>query len=121
MRLRWRTLGVLGALGLAPISAAAECLMPQPAPTIPDGNTASEADLRAAHDAVQGFVNKLQEYQVCLENEVKTAPPDTRPELKIAWRTQGNAAIDQAHDLADDYAQQLKVFKASHPAKFGQK
>jgi len=91
--------------------ARAECILPEPAPVVPDGATASDSEMHAARDSIQKFVNSLQDYQVCLEAEVKSAPPDTRLELKLAWRTLGNAAIDQAQALAADYAQQLAIYK----------
>jgi hypothetical protein len=120
MRGGWRVLGAAWAC-LFMVDARAECLMPQPAPTIPDGKVATDADMHAGHDTLQAFVNKLQDYQVCLEKQIKAASPDTRDALKMAWRAQGNAAIDEASALAADYAQQLQLFKSLHPAKPGQK
>jgi hypothetical protein len=108
--------GLLAA-GLLVSGARAECLLPEPAPTLPNGATATEAEMRAGHDALQGFVDKLQTYQACLEDEIKNAPADTRPEMKIAWRTVGNAAIDQARDLAAEYDNQIKLYKSRHPGK----
>jgi hypothetical protein len=106
----------LGALflcaGLSLPATAAECLMPAPAPPMPKGATASAAEMASAKAVIQDFVNKLQVYQICLETEIKNAPADTTKELKIAWRAQGNAAIDEAQALAADFAAQLKLFKS---------
>jgi hypothetical protein len=107
--------GILAA-GLG-TTALGECVLPAPPPVVPDGSQATQAEMRAGHDALQSFVNKLQAYQVCMEDQFNSATNDTRPEVKIAYRTLGNAAIDEAVALAADYDQQLKLFKSLHPGK----
>ena len=106
---------VLSSLLLSGGAACAECLMPDSPPAVPDGSNATDAEMRAGREALQAFVNKLQSYQSCLEAELKAAPADTLPQLKIAWRAAGNAAIDQAQQLAQDYDRELKLFKSLHP------
>ena len=111
MHLAYVNLAVLATL-FAVFPAKADCVDPGPAPVIAKGATASEADMKTAHAAVQKFVNALQNYQSCLENQIKTAPPDPDIDLKQAWRAQGNAAVDLAHDIAADYAEQYQIFKS---------
>ena len=97
--------------------AEAECMLPGPAPVPPDGVTATAADMALGHDAIQGFVLQLEAYQACLNNKVDHPAPGVTDKQKDVWIGQGNAAVDQAHALADAFGEQLKIFKARAPAK----
>jgi hypothetical protein len=94
------------------IASAAPCADPPRPPQMPQGATASEEDMKAGHDALQKYVNSLQDYQNCVEAMLKNAPPDTKPELRQQWEANANAAIDAAHEIADVYSIQLRAFKA---------
>ncbi len=79
---------------------------------MPQGATATDEDMKHGHDDLQKFVNALQDYQKCLEQEIKDAPPDTKPEAKQRLQANADAAIDAAHEIADVYSIQLRAFKA---------
>jgi hypothetical protein len=91
---------------------AADCVQPGPAPVIPDGATATVDQLKNAHTQVQSYVNLLQSYQDCVEARIKMAPKGTKAEELQKLRDSGNAAIDQAKALSDNYMAQVKAFKA---------
>jgi hypothetical protein len=108
-----RSVALLGAVSLLIGGhVSAECLLPGPAPVLPRGASATAAEMKAAHDSMQSFVNALEKYQACVENQIKDAPADTPKFMKNAWRAQGNAGIDEAHAAAEAYAEQLKAFKS---------
>ena len=104
----------LTALSALP-AAARECATPGPAPTIPDGTTATTEQMTATRAAVQEYVNMLQDRQDCLEANIKRAPKDTKSEVLQKMRDDGNAGIDQAKALSTAYAAQVKIFKARAP------
>ena len=79
---------------------------------MPQGATASDEDMKAGHDALQKYVNILQDYQKCEEQLIKDAAPDTKLEVKQRWQANANVAIDAAHEIADVYSIQLRAFKA---------
>ncbi len=91
------------------------CVWPTPEPVIPQGETASAADMRQGRDAVQAYVNRLQNYQACLEQAYSIAPPETMDEIKSGWRKEGNHAIDVANAMAAAFSVQLKAYKARLP------
>jgi hypothetical protein len=99
----------------APAVAPADCLLPGPPPVPPDGGAASAADMKLAHDVIQAYVLQLEAYQACRNEEVDHAPIGTSVERKQIWLEEGNAAVDQAHAIADAYAAQMKRFKQHHP------
>lgn len=92
--------------------AAAECAQPPRAPQMPQGATASDEEMKEGHDTLQKYVHVLEAYQTCMENQIKNAPPDTKPEVKQKWQAMADSAIDAAHEIADVYSIQLRAFKA---------
>ena len=79
---------------------------------MPQGATATAEDMKDGREALQKYVNILQDYQKCMEQLIKDAPPDTKPELKQQWQANADVAIDAAHEIADVYSIQLRAFKA---------
>ncbi|WP_029012095.1 hypothetical protein [Niveispirillum irakense] len=78
---------------------AAECEQGTP-PTLPDGATASEAEMGAAQKAVKAYITVTQEFQACLEASGKVDP--------AAY----NKSTELMEKLASDYNKQLKTFKS---------
>jgi hypothetical protein len=103
---------ILGLVGLTAPDAAAACANPPKAPIMPQGATASAEDMKDGRESLQKYVNILQDYQKCMEQLIKNAPPDTKPEVKQQWQANADVAIDAAHEIADVYSIQLRAFKA---------
>lgn len=93
-------------------AALAECKQPPKMPQMPQGATASDEDMKHGREVLQAYVNVLQDYQKCMDAQIKNAPPDTKPEVKQQWAANADAAIDAAHEIADVYSIQLRAFKA---------
>jgi hypothetical protein len=93
-------------------SAAGECAQPPRAPQMPQGATATDEEMKEGHDTLQKYVKVLEAYQTCMENQIKNAPPDTKPEVKQKWAAMSDQAIDMAHEIADVYSIQLRAYKA---------
>ncbi|HEX4507764.1 MAG TPA: hypothetical protein VH722_18700, partial [Alphaproteobacteria bacterium] len=84
-------------------TALAECKKPPKGPQMPQGATATDEDMKHGREQLQIYVNILQEYQKCMEAQIKNAPADTKPEVKQQWAANADAAIDAAHEVADVY------------------
>ncbi len=93
------------------------CLLPGPPPVAPAGATATADDMKLGHDVIQHFVEQLEGYQACRNNQVDHAPASVSADQKEKWTAQGNAAVDEAHAVADSFTAQLQVFKQRHPEK----
>ncbi len=96
----------------APPAAPAECLLPGPPPVPPDGSTATDADMKLGHDAIQHFVLQLEAFQACRNAQIDHPPAGTTDQVKQTWLQEGNTAVDEAHALADAFSAQLKIFHA---------
>jgi len=96
---------------------AAECAAPGQAPVVPDGQTATAAQMDTAKQQVQTYVNALQSVQDCYEARIKMTQKSAKPDDLQKMRDAGNAAVDQAQALAAAYVAQKKIFnnRASTP------
>jgi len=93
-------------------AAQAACASPPRAPQMPQGASAGDEDMKEGRVRLQKYVDILQTYQKCMEDQIKDAPPNTKPELKQEWQANADLAVDAAHEIADVYAIQLRAFKA---------
>ncbi len=85
-------------------------------PQTPDGATATDAQMKAAHDALQAYVNELEAFQACLNHAADDTSTDIPPELRNTWIERGNGAIDEATLLAQAFASAKAAHDAAHPA-----
>jgi hypothetical protein len=99
----------------APVAPPADCLLPGPPPVPPDGHTATEAEMKLGQVVIQNFVNQLEAYQSCRNNQADHAAPTVSAQQRSTWIDQGNSAVDEANDIAGAFSMQLKIFKARHP------
>jgi len=99
-------------LSLAAAGADAACSRPATAaPEVPNGAKADEQTMKEAHDSIQGYVVQLEAYKTCLKEQYDNPPPGTTEEQKLAWLAQGDAAVDSANYLANQFSYALKTFK----------
>ena len=109
----------IAAAVLAP-AAYADCSYP-PAPTqIPDGNTATLAQMLAAQKVVAAYNEQMNAYLSCiqLERDSRVAQAGAqltkqqKQELEAIEIQKHNAAVDQLHSVADRFNAQVRVFKS---------
>ena len=105
---------LLAAILLAPLmspTAFAECSK-EAAPTIPDGASASEDEMKAGQQAVKAYIASSNAYLECLDAEGKAADPEEVQELKDARVSNYNTAVDEQTAVADRFNAAVKAFKA---------
>jgi hypothetical protein len=98
-------------------AAPADCLLPGPPPVAPNGLTATAADMQLGHDVSQHFVTQLEAYQACRDAQADHAAPGVSQKQKDTWIAQGDDAVDEAHAVADAFAEQLKIYKSRSVTK----
>jgi hypothetical protein len=114
----------LAAIALAAAPAHGACSYPSAPAKIPDGATATLADMVAAQKAVKQFDEQINAYTACikLEEDAQLKGDKVTPEQKKAIEAQqaqkNNAAVDADQALADRFNEQIRIFKAkSAPPK----
>ena len=113
------TAAVIAAAVLAP-AAYADCSYPQAPNPIPDGNSATLAQMLSTQKAVQAYNEQMNAYLSCIQLErdsrvAQTADKLTKQqkqELQAIEIQKHNAAVDQLHAVADQFNAQVKIFKA---------
>lgn len=103
---------LVAALALFASSAfAAECRLPL-VPPLPDGETASEAEILAAREQIAQYVAAGEAFIVCLTVTRDGSDPNTPPEKLAEWTKQHNAAVDQMQAIATAFNRELARYKA---------
>jgi hypothetical protein len=94
------------------------------APAVPDGATASLAQMTAARAAFEAYDAAINAYVKCVDSAVdriarrfKGAASDADLQsLDTFGRSAHNTAIDQEQAVADQFNQQVRTYKTKHPA-----
>ncbi|HEY4265981.1 MAG TPA: hypothetical protein VGM72_11735 [Micropepsaceae bacterium] len=105
----------------APAFAQDRCSAPL-APTVPDGKTASIAQLSQSAKDVVAFIKASDDYQTCLlaaiAEQDKLAkdpknPPD--PAIKKGLETKGDANQKEKERVGGEYNKSAAAYKTAHP------
>ena len=113
------SLGIaIAALGIAlasfSIAAHADCAYPKAPTAMPDGKTASEAEMIEAMRAFKAYNEEVTAFGACLEQETKTKSAGTAQlmQLKTLQMKKHNAAVDELQCKAKAFNEQVRLFKA---------
>lgn len=107
------------------LPAHAACTYPSPPAQLPDGATATLAEMVAGQKAVKQFDEAVSAYTACikLEEDAQLKGDNLTAQQKKAIETQqaqkNDAAVDQDQALADRFNEQIRIFKAKGAAKKG--
>jgi hypothetical protein len=108
------SLGIaIAALGIAlasfSIAAHADCAYPKAPAAMPDGKTASEADMLEAMKAFKAYNEEVTAFGSCLDQETKTKAAGT---AQLMQMKKHNAAVDELQSKAKLFNEQVRLFKA---------
>ncbi len=96
------------------MSAHADCPFPKAPETIPDGSTASEAEMIAAMNAFKAYNEEVKAFQACLDEETKqrAASGGGTMTFKAMQAKKLAAAVDELETKAKKFNEQVRIFKA---------
>jgi len=113
------SLGIaIAAMGIAlasfSIAAHAECTYPKAPTAMPDGKTASEAEMLDAMRAFKAYNDEVTAFGSCLDQETKSKAAGTAQlmQLKTLQMKKHNAAVDELQSKAKVFNEQVRLFKA---------
>lgn len=87
------------------------CEFPE-APTVPDGNNATEAQMGQAGADVRAFVAEVQTSLKCLAEVEESMGEEITEEQQHELVVIYNNGVDQMNAVAQDYNEQVKVYKS---------
>ncbi len=115
----WKTIAIAALLTcLAAGTAQATCIYPRAPERVPDGKTAAYEEMVAAQQAVQQFNEDINAYNACLDMEMLSLEQsglydaNRLMELRAMQAKKNNAAVDEVQAVADQFNEQLRIFKA---------
>ena len=81
---------------------------------MPDGKTASEAEMVEAMKAFKAYNEEVNAFGSCLEQETKTKSTGTAQlmQLKTLQMKKHNAAVDELQTKARLFNEQVRLYKA---------
>ena len=101
-------------LAFGTMAAHAECAYPKAPAAVPNGATASEAEMVAAMAAFKTYDAEVKSYGACLEEETKNKAAGTAQlmQLKTMQTKKLNAAVSELEGKAKEFNEQVRAFKA---------
>jgi hypothetical protein len=108
----------IAALGIAlasfSIAAHADCTYPKPPAAMPDGRTASEAEMIEAMKSFKAYNDEVSAFGSCLEEETRNKAAGTVQlmQLKTLQMKKHNAAVDELQAKAKLFNEQVRIYKA---------
>ena len=120
-------MALTAALTAGPVFADCHSILPQDAPKIPDGATATLEDMVAGQKAVGEYQKAINDYTACIDKEVEDniakagdkLKPKDKEKMQQVEAQKHNAAVDQLQSVADRFNEQVKVYKARTADKKG--
>lgn len=96
------------------LSAQADCVYPKAPAAIPDGKTASEAEMIGAMTAFKTYDADVKAFGACLDEETKQKAAGTAQlmQMKTMQSKKLNAAVAELQSKAKEFNEQVRVFKA---------
>ena len=81
---------------------------------MPDGKTASEAEMVAAMQAFKAYNEEVTAFSACLEEETKSKAAGTAQlmQLKTMQTKKHNAAVAELQGKAKLFNEQVRIFKS---------
>ena len=107
-------LAILTAAILASVSAAAQCERPKE-PIIPNGSSATKADIGSAFKAVKQYQAELGVFRDCLDQEQLAFGGALPPDIFEVIRQRYDASVDAEEAVAAEFNMQYKAYKAANP------
>jgi hypothetical protein len=110
--------------GFAAAQSNAACTYPAAPGKLPDGTVATKEEMLAAKKLVTQYNTDVDAYLGCLDSEYQAklaSMPDATEEQKAEMlRVQNekhNAAVDKVKEVADQFNEQLRAWKAKSAEK----
>ena len=96
----------------------ADCVYPKAPASAPNGNTATEAEMISAMQALKKYNADIEAYLKCNDEETQKrmteagADPEKAKQLKEVAEKKRVAAVDELQARADEFNTQLKAYKS---------
>ena len=116
--MRIATVGLVLVASLSAAAARAACEMPALVASIPDGTTATEAELLAVQTEVQAYIAAMDDYIACQNEEMTADEDDTTADFLYLMSQRIESAREEVDKVARDFNDQVNAFRAARGSGF---
>lgn len=109
--IRLRSFLVTAAAVTFATSGMAACPYPDDV-SIPDGSTASEAEMLDGQKMVKAYMAQMEEYLECLDEEAGSLGEEESEDQKAMHVKRHNAAVEAMEKVAASFNEQIRSYKA---------
>jgi len=83
---------------------------------VPDGSTASEAEMIEGQQTVKGYMAAMEEYLECIDKEGGdvAGDDDAAKEQRAILISKHNAAVDEMESVADSFNKEIGAYKQAN-------
>ncbi|MEM6639064.1 MAG: hypothetical protein AAF610_04100 [Pseudomonadota bacterium] len=103
-----------GGLGLA-LSSQAACNYPSAPEELPSGETESEEQMLAAQKTVKSYVQSMEAYLACLDQQLEALGDEASAEQRLMHQKRYNSAVDVMDSTASEFNQAVRTYKSRTP------
>ncbi len=104
-------LGVMLVMTSPDYATASDCgLPPRNAPTVPDGTTANDDQIRVAIRAVQDYGSQVQRYLNCMQLKQDDFFLNMNTEQRERWNEDYNALADLLAEIEGRLNEEIRIF-----------
>jgi hypothetical protein len=108
---RFRSFSIAAAAALLAMPGMAACPYPDDV-SIPDGSTASEAEMLDGQKMVKAYMAEMEDYLECLDEESAALGENETEDQQAMHVKRHNAAVDAMEKVAASFNEQIRSYKA---------
>jgi hypothetical protein len=114
MKIVFYSMLALVSVALSLPAQAGDCVFPKSPDTIPDGRTATEAEMKAATQAFRAYNDEVNAFSACLEEETKAKVAGTAQllQMKTLQAKKHNAAVSELQSKAKAFNEQVRIYNS---------
>ena len=113
--------GLVLVASLSAAAARAACEIPALVASIPDGATATEAELLAVQTEVQAYIAAMDNYIACQNEEMTADEDDTTADFLYLMSQRIESAREEVDRVAMEFNDQVNAFRAARNTGFGRR
>lgn len=99
------------------LAATAYACENPPMVSVPDGAAATLDEMVNAQDGVREYMQAMEEYLACLNEELEAGGEDAAAEFKSLMVTRHNNAVTEMETVAAAFNEQLSAYREANPSE----
>lgn len=82
---------------------------------VPQGDTAELDELLSAQEEIQNYMEAMEEYLACVNEEIEAAGDDAPAQFQALMARRNNTAVDEMETVAAAFNEQVRAYREANP------